>query len=67
MKKNSLNEKLQQIYCDLKVNSLLIDEVIKQMLVHVFECLDAFAARSANLNRTSLNTHRIKTGKARPF
>jgi hypothetical protein len=50
------------------VSALPISAEVKQQLIQVVtECLDAFAASNVDLGRTSVITHTLKTGEAKPF
>lgn len=62
------SKKLKQVLNKLKVSALPISTIVKQQFIQVvIECFEALTASNADLRRTSIITHAIKTGKAKPF
>ena len=60
--------RVQQVLAELKVSSLPVSEVLRRRLVDmVRENIDAFAATSTDLGKTSVVIHTIQTSEAKPF
>ena len=60
--------KIQHVLSELKVSSLSVSESLKKRVIGVVrECIDSFAATPNDFGRTSVITHTIKTGEAKPF
>ena len=60
--------KIQTVLSELKVSELPVHEELRRQVVNVVrDCIDAFAATANDFGRTEVALHTIKTGDARPF
>ena len=60
--------KLQKVLLELKVATLPVGQDVRKQLIEIVQQqLDAFAATPTDLGRTSVISHKIKTGEAQPF